>query len=364
MFKLSLRVFLSFFRLKLGSFFFMLVGIFAITLGFIFIFSRGMIIYQEESEFNCETKTVIVTTKNNFEISREELSHFLFNNGKFPKIQELLVTNYETDTIGHYSVKEFPIAIPYGRYFSLEELNGSHVILLSDAYLSQVDTLFLIDMINKSLKIDGFVTTYQVIGRYNATILGNPLYSQEVIIPFNTYLHDGFPINYLKIIYSEKPTKQQILYLQDFFQSNNGDHELTLPKKVNVQAIKGFLQETASHFIILIVCYITLMKLLKYWIDANHRKLYIYYICGCSSKKVLLLILLNSIYLYAISSIISFVVYRLLETYFSVYKFVSVLSLLQYCVIYFIILIGTISTTWVMAALQLKKFNIIRESIY
>lgn len=363
MLKLSMKIFRSFYRQKTGSFFLILTGMLISMLGIMFVYSRGKMVYKREIEYNCETTTVKFTADIDTDASLE-LCSLLLNNEKLPEIYQMTVLDPTTATIGHYCNGALRFTIPYGRYFNSEELTDGRAVLLSDAWLAQADTSFIVDMIDRKIKIGSHNSSYTVIGRYNSTLLTDHFYSREVLIPIYSYIKEGFPFDNVEIIFSKMPAGWQINDLESMIGKYAVDFSLEPPKALEFQALKAFVRETGSHFIILFICCITVLNLLRYWITSNRRKFYIYYICGCSSQRILLLLLVNTCYLYGMAAAFSLLAFMLLEPYFYVHNFISALGLFDYLCICFITLACALVATWIVVVRQLQKFTTVKEIIF
>lgn len=365
MLKLSLKVFRSFIKENTSSFLMMSVGIFVILSGVTFVISRGAMLYKEEADFNCETRKVTIVANDPIVGNdAKELLAFLLENDNIPAVQRAMTVDYTNDIIGHFCSGEAYMAIPYGRYFSGEESEGENVVLLSEAYLNKADTSLLINMLDNWIQLGNINKNYKIIGRYNSTLICDTDFSHEVVIPLKTYVYNGFPISNLDIIFTERPSECHQLYMRKFLEEHNISYEMKQPSRIEKKAIWLFLQETGSHFIILLICYITLLNLLKYWIKENYRRFYIYYVCGCASGRIRTLLLLNTFYMYILPNVLSIVCYTLIGPYFSTVKFIVTLPFAYCSLIYFATLGITLLITWVIAIGQLKKFNEIKEIVF
>lgn len=362
MLKLSIKMFRSFCRQKTGSFFLIFIGMFVSILGVMFVYSRGKMVYETNASYNCETSTVKMSMETDTSTSLK-LYSLLLNNSCLPEIHQLTAFHAETATVGHYNNGELRLTIPFGHYFTAEEISSGKVVLLSDAYLAQAETSFIENMIGSSIELNGH-NSYTVIGRYNSTLYGDQLYSQEVIIPLHTYIEDGFPLENLEIIFSTAPGKEQLSCLESIFKDLNITYSLDPPKSIESLALKSLAKETLSHFIVLLICYVTLLNLLRYWIKANLRKFYIYFMCGCSSHKLIFLLLANTSYLYIIAAFFSLFVFKLLEPYFYMYDFISSLRVFDYLCIYLVSFVCALATTLLVTVRQLNKFTTIKEIIF
>lgn len=363
MLKLSIKMFQTLYRQKTGSFFLILIGMFVSILGIMFVYSRGRMVYETEAGYNCETSTVKINADTDVNTALK-LYSLLLDDKNLPVIHQLTAFDTETSTVGHYNNGNLRLTIPYGRYFTSQELSNGKVVLLSDAYLGQAETSFIVNMLGNTIILESQDDRYTVIGRYNSTLFGDKLYSHEVIIPLHTYIESGFPLDNLEIIYTTAPTEEQINYLESTFKNLNIHYSLELPKNIELQALRSLVKETLSHFIVLLISYVTLLNLLRYWIKSNLRKFYIYYMCGCSSSKLVVLLLANTCYLNIIAAVFSLFAFKLLEPYFYTYDFISSLYIYDYILIYFVVLVCSLVVTLLVAAHQLKKFKTVKEIIF
>lgn len=360
---LSLKMFRSFCRQKTGSFFLISIGMFVSILGVMFVYSRGRMVYETEADYNCETSTVTINANTNINTALK-LYSLLLDNKDLPEIRQLTAFDAETATVGHYNNGDLRLTIPYGRYFTSEELGNGKVVLLSDAYLGQAENSFIVNMLDNTIELKRQADRYAVIGRYNSTLYGNKLDSHEIIIPLHTYIGAGYPINNLKIIFLSSPDEGQLNSLESILKTLNIQYSLELPNTIESQALKSLAKETLSHFIVLLICYVTLLNLLRYWIKSNLHKFYIYFMCGCSSYKLVALLLANTCYLYVVPATFSLFFFKLLEPYFYSYYFIYSLRIHDYLCIYLGALICALLTTLLVTARQLKKFTTVKEIIF
>lgn len=365
MIKFSFKLFKSFFIQRTGSFLLIVFGLFLTIFGFYFILSRGFYVYEYEAVYNNESKTLILkmNDENDSKVA-ENLFTFLTNKSpEFPVVNQIKAYNSYNEIVGQYLYEMEHSYIPYGRYFTEEEqFDGSNVVILSESFVNQLDSNSISSLIGNEISIGNNPgKLYLAIGRYNTTFFGDEMDSKEVIIPFFTYIKNGYALSEVEIIFSDKLTETELFYLEDFFSEYKGIEISKYPAKLEYSAIISFLYTILHHSVVLVICLITLLTLIGYWIRINYKKFYIYYICGSTKGFIMKAILLNVSYIWTVSTILALTVYKRLELYFFTYGYLSVLNVLRIMIISVFILAIVLFTTWIMSSKQLKKYGEIRE---
>ena len=336
MFKLSIYTFYSFYNKKKFTFFLLYFGISIILFSFLFLFGRYFMVYEQASEEYMETKTMYIKVGEILSDEKnEQLIHFLLENSCFLDAEEIMFFDLDESVIGCKAPDGNAITIPYGRYFTKEEQEGKNVVLLSEGYLAQSDASFVRDMLKKQVIIGD--VEYTVIGRYNFTLVGDVTSSKEVIVPLKTFIQNEYPIQQIEVVFSKKPKREKLEAVKDFFNQTGIVHSIQFPSSVEKKAIKQAFEETGWNLLILFVCFCTLFPLLQYWNQCNYRRLYVYYLCGCSARNISILLVLNTTYLYVLSFVSALFLYKTIENYFVSCQFIVGLNVRQIILLYVVI---------------------------
>jgi len=341
MLKLSIYTFHSFFRKQKSTFILLYFGLFIIFFSFLFLFGRYLMIYEQASDENMETKTMNIRLQEVLsDEKKEQWIRFILEDPCFSDVNEIMFFDLNKSVIGCKSQDEDVITIPYGRYFTKEEQKGKNVVLLSEGYLNQCNAAFVSDMLNKQITIEN--EKYTVIGRYNFTLVGNVTSSKEVIIPLDTFVQNECSIEQIKVVFSTKPKRKQIKAIKEYFNETGVVCSVRFPTLIEKSAIMQAFEEMGWNLFIIFVCFLSMFPLVQYWNECSYKRLYVYYLCGCSVRNTSILLILNTTYLYIISLASALFLYKCIENYFITCQFITQLNVLQiigFCVVVFILMI-------------------------
>ena len=341
MFKLSIHNFHSIINKQKKIFFILLIGLSAILFSILFLFARFYMIYKQVCDDYMETKTMYIYFSK-FP-SDETQIHQICNiteTSCFTNTSEIFFFDLNNNVIGCTSKNEDVIAIQYGRYFTKAEQNGKNVVLLSEGYLNHCDATFISNMLNEHIIIGDEI--YTVIGRYNFTIDGNISTSKEVVIPLKTFIQNKYSIHQIKVVFNTKPKKEQIKAIKEYLDQSGVAYSVQFPSLIEKNAIIHAFEETGWNLLILFICFLSMFPLIQFWNQCNYKRLYVYYLYGCSEKNTKILLCLNTSYLYITALIIAFFIYICIENYFILHLFIAKLNFIQtisiYTIFYIVIL--------------------------
>lgn len=326
MLKLSLNLFCDFLKYRTKEFFLFTLGIFVTVLGMVFIFSRGMYAYRETASDYQETKTMAFEIEEKLEKSTKE-TLYEFLEKERSSIAHIIVTEFGADVIGYFAEENQTFSIPFGRYFSETEQDGAYVVLVSDGYLAAEPMEQMQNLLGQKILIKE--AEYQVIGWYHGGLKSSS--SAEIMIPLKTYIKEDFQMNQMQIILENQYSQTLYLDICHFLEKEGITYRSVAPKKFEKEAVAVFFQETASHFLILSICYLTLFQLLQYWLEANRKKFYVYFISGASRKTLFLLLQLHLFYLCFLPVVFGMICYKGIEKQFYQIQFTAKLDIV-WCV--------------------------------
>lgn len=336
MLKLSIHTFFSFCRLQKNTFFLLLGGICTILFAMLFILSRYYMVYEEVKNEYQETKTLTVNIEESLSAkAQQQWNDFFQKKISYSKVEKIMLIDLQHNIIGCEAPDRSVMNIFYGHFFSEEERKGENVVLLSEGYLRQQDADFIKNMLSREITLED--STYKVIGSYNLAITGDVLSSKEVVIPLATYIKNGYAFNQMVIVFYDIPTSEMINSIEDFLKRTEVAYSIYLPTKYEKSAAIQALDETIWSLLILGVCFISMFPMLYYWNKSNFRRLYIYYICGCSTKKISFILFANTTYLYMLASAAALMLYHFFKKIFCNLEFIRKLEINQICLLYLVV---------------------------
>lgn len=338
MLKLSIYTFYSFLNKQKSTFILLYLGFFIILFSFLFLFSRYFMIYEQASDENMETKTMNIKLQGILSNEKkEQWIRFILEDSCFSDVKEIMFFDLDNSVIGCKSRDEDVIAIPYGRYFTKEEQQGKNVVLLSEGYLNQCNAAFVRDMLKKQIIIGD--VKYTIIGRYNFTLVGNVTSSKEVVIPLDTFVQNKYSIQQIKVVFSTKPKRKQIKAIEEYFNQTGIFYSVQFPTLIEKSAIMQAFEEMGWNLLIIFVCFLCMFPLVQYWNECSYKRLYVYYLCGCSARNTSILLILNTTYLYIISFVSALFFYKCIDNYFIACRFIAKLNVLQIIGCYLVVFI-------------------------
>ncbi|MCM1498777.1 MAG: hypothetical protein NC124_09965 [Clostridium sp.] len=293
-------------------------------------------VYEELKDEYEETKTLTINIEESMSAKvRRQWIDFVQSKPFSLGVEKILLIDLEHNIIGCEASEENVMNIFYGRFFSEEERKGENVVLLSEGYLGQQNADFIKNMLSKEIAVEH--SMYKVIGSYNLSIIGDAFTAEEVAIPLTAYVKNGYAFERMVIVFGEKPDSEMLHYIEDHLKQTDLAYSVDLPAKYEKSAARQALEETAWSLLILAVCFISIFPLLYYWNQSNLKRLYIYYLCGCSMKKMSFLLFANTTYLYTLASVVALMIYRFFQGKFYSLAFIQKLVMNQICLLYFIV---------------------------
>ena len=158
-----------------------------------------------------------------------------------------------------------------------------------------------IDRIDISTNIINFCNTNSFKSINNMT---------SAVIPISTFKkqYKTYAID-LKV--SQNITNKKRNEMSNFLENNFDDCNITSPIRTEDVNIKDVRQNIILFTFLIILALINIIALFTYWINKNWRKYMIYRICGASSKKIYLLVVLEATIIALISTFLGSLIYYL-----------------------------------------------------
>ena len=275
------------------------VGLVFTNIGISFYYGYFMRKYNNDvSYYNKVKKYEFINNGNMDNDGICKLIELLQNNTCLPQITVIIATE---DIISKSRVIEMPEyagTSPIGKYTRLsgEVLNGRY---FNNTEISKGLNVAIVT-VSTLMEEDRPVTNGDFIdikgNQYK--IVGQILYSEipyGSVIPMNTYIRNGYKMNYLRAEFADKLTDKQEKYLVDTINNNYTDVKLILPPEKDYEALNFFWKHFYQILCLFILAVVNIFSLIYYWISTNARKYSIFIICGCYKLKVFLLILTESL---------------------------------------------------------------------
>lgn len=131
------------------------------------------------------------------------------------------------------------------------------------------------------------------------------------IIPYTTFENDKYEIYALEIFLPNNITNEVKNDFKELLNQNMNTFNISYPKRNQNAMLSDMSFYTIIYSIFMILALINIVALFKYWIEKNWRKYMIYRLCGASSKKIYLILIIEILIIALISTFLGAILYYL-----------------------------------------------------
>jgi hypothetical protein len=222
-----------------------------------------------------------------------------------------------------------PVWIETGKNFT--ENDTSSVALVTDSLLQKMN---IQDPIGKKV----------MYGDKTFTLIGvdmNYDLDTSISVPI-PYFTKNYKTALIKCNFGKMLSPRQRTYLINKLKEMKFVSSYTIPVPTSPMKSKVFVFAFIQVLLIFVVSLVNIFSLQHYWIKHNKRLYGIYTLCGCKSKQLSVLLVLNSVIIALLPILLGQILYRILESVFVRYGVVVVSDFSTYFLVGFVLVMITV----------------------
>ena len=316
----------------------------------LFLQGRGYREYINSLSAKNDSQTLFVSCKNSAHI--EQLYSDIISDPSIPSPEIVSLSN--SGYAGLYWTDEASQDlwyIPYGRLFTIEEINtGAHVALLGTSFIGSLPLEERETVWRNGIFIGN--EHFQALGNFYFEWLDNvpdwvshdQAFSAAIIIPLQSFLNCGMEATRLHYTFSRLISQSELEHLNSLINQYDDLTNFSLPPANNKKAVSVYFQTVSVSSIILLLGIISLVDIIVNWSKQERSRYKSYFICGAHSQQVIFILLFNMVMLVSISLSLA-LIFIMIITYITPIEIIIPLSVSQVILTYIVLLLITLCIT-------------------